>query len=394
MTSVGGLFVVGLLASCGRLPSPANATNALAVAAPPAVTAPVSIPFVGCASDGQLGPRAAPTGAPVTMTMDPAVAAKLAYYSAGDPGGVLAPKGWNCFGTYGSNGSNLFVAPAPILSTDVLSDTWAAGNGDAVEAAWSSGDTSGRFEVAKVIERAFPSHAAFAKGVIDEGIEPATDFPRGAYPTDTMTARADTVAEYLTPANVPGLGTADSRLTPSVDPIRGVAILQGQTPDLAFLAVKLPDAERDLAAAVVARFEAEASQPPSSPTVTANSAPAAPPPAAPAIDQGSGDSPALDVVRQFYAALGNDDGGAASGLVVPEKRAVGAFSAASLSRFYGSMREPVRLVSASESMPGSVLARYHYAAAGGRTCDGSASITVVNRAGQSLIAGIHALNGC
>jgi hypothetical protein len=41
-----------------------------------------SVPFVGCASDGQLGPIAAPKGAAKTVGVDAATAAQLAYYQA------------------------------------------------------------------------------------------------------------------------------------------------------------------------------------------------------------------------------------------------------------------------------------------------------------------------
>jgi hypothetical protein len=80
--------------------------------------------------------------------------------------------------------------------------------------------------------------------------------------------------------------------------------------------------------------------------------------------------------------------------VVPEKRGAGPFSAPALSRFYGAMAEPVRLVSATEAAPGTVMASYHYAYAGGRSCDGSAVVEVISRAGQRLIASVHPLNGC
>ena len=55
--------------------------------------------------------------------LDPALAAKVAWYSAG-AGGVLGPKGWYCFGTYGSDGTILFLAPTQIRSADVLADAW------------------------------------------------------------------------------------------------------------------------------------------------------------------------------------------------------------------------------------------------------------------------------
>jgi hypothetical protein len=41
------------------------------------------------------------------------MAISLAYYSHHESSGsgVLAPRGWDCFGTYGSGGSTLYVVP-------------------------------------------------------------------------------------------------------------------------------------------------------------------------------------------------------------------------------------------------------------------------------------------
>src|SRR5258708_5801206 len=85
--------------------------------APPKTTA--QVPFVGSKSDGQVGPQDAPAGTTRTFPIAPDLVEQLAYYQAQDGPGVLAPRGWTCFSTYGSNGSNLFVAPQPINS-DIL----------------------------------------------------------------------------------------------------------------------------------------------------------------------------------------------------------------------------------------------------------------------------------
>ena len=74
----------------------------------------VRVPFVGCKSGGQVGPEPAPHGAGKTVRIDAGTAQKLAYYQAGNPPGVLAPRGWYCFGLYGSGGSTLLVSPEPI----------------------------------------------------------------------------------------------------------------------------------------------------------------------------------------------------------------------------------------------------------------------------------------
>ena len=364
------LIGLAVLAGCGK------SASAPAAGAAPATTS-VSVPFVGCAQDGQMGPLAAPTGAAKTVKLAAANAGQLAYYSDGNTGGVLGPRGWHCFGTYGSSGATLYVAPQPIGSSDVLATRWTGAGGPAIIVALSSGDTSGRFTVAQAIARVFPAHAAFAQSVIAEGVEPAGDFPSGPFANDRLTYRGDAVVEYVTQAGSAGLGTWASGLTPDSDPIYGVAILTGQTPDLATLAVRLTPALRALAPAVVSQFEAD--NPPGAPPAAGAAAPVQDPRA---------------VTQSFYAALGRADGQSASSLVVPEKRGSGPFSAAALTRFYGAMREPIRLTTATASADGSVAVQYRYVYASGKVCDGAAVVQTVERGGATLIASIRAANGC
>src|SRR5262245_1162119 len=73
----------------------------------------VMVPFVGCKSDGQVGPLDAPDGVEQGVRVSAEAASKLAYYKSENLG-VLAPRGWFCFGTYGSGGYGIFVAPTPI----------------------------------------------------------------------------------------------------------------------------------------------------------------------------------------------------------------------------------------------------------------------------------------
>jgi hypothetical protein len=214
----------------------------------------VRVPFVGCNSDGQQGPQATPKGTAKLVQMDARAAKRLAYYQAENPPSVLAPRGWYCFGTYGSSGSNLFVAPQPIKSDDLFSTTWSGFTGPAIQASESIGDTSGRFEVARVITRVFPAQKAFVVGVIKEGIEPASDFPFGPCPKDKLIFQSRWIVEYQTPPHSEGLGTM-SRLRANDYPINGAAILQGQTPDLLFLGVRLPPDMNDLASPIVQQVE-------------------------------------------------------------------------------------------------------------------------------------------
>lgn len=218
----------------------------------------VTVPFVGCASDGQVGPLKAPTGKGKVVAIPAAMAQGIAYYKAEYSSGVLAPRGWHCFSTYGSNGANLFVSPDPIDSkTVLLSNDWTGFSGQAVQISVSSGGTSGRFEVAKVIARVFPLYKAFAQKVIAEGIEPASDFPFGPYPGDKLTYRAKNIVEFETPANAQGLGT-DSRLQMDSSPIDGVAIISEGDTDLTLLTARLSGPDRDLVQFIVKQAESEA----------------------------------------------------------------------------------------------------------------------------------------
>jgi hypothetical protein len=217
------------------------------------------VPFVGCKSDGQMGPQDAPIGKPKTVAISSDLAQKLAYYEAENGAGVLAPRGWYCFETYGSGGSNLFVSPTPINSADPFSANWKGFPGTALQYSLTLGGTSGRFEVAQIIARVFPAYKAFATRVIAEGIEPASSFPFGPYPKDKLTYKSNKIVEYQTPPNTDGLGTA-SMLLKDADPISGVAILAGVDTNLIQLSMRLPANLADLAAAIISQTERDAAQ--------------------------------------------------------------------------------------------------------------------------------------
>jgi hypothetical protein len=215
---------------------------ALAWTGAAASAAPAQVPFVGCPSDGQQGPQPVPGGGAVPQV--PARAAgQLAYYTISELG-VLAPRGWHCFGLEGSNGSTLIVTPQAHGFRDLLDQSTPL-RGPAVQISLSFGSTSGRFEVAKVIARAFPAQMAFARRVEGEGI--GDPLPNGPYPTDHMVRLRRTAVAYTTPAGREGLGT-ESRLAPGDRSIEGLAILwTGYDVDLLKLDVRLPAAQAGLA---------------------------------------------------------------------------------------------------------------------------------------------------
>jgi hypothetical protein len=215
------------------------------------------VPFVGCASDGQAGPQAAPTGPSKALANSPAVTQRLAYYKAEYGPGVLAPRGWHCFSIYGSDGSNLFVSPDALDSKTLLSMDWKGFAGQVIQISIAEGGTSGRFEVAKAIARVFPAYKQFAQNVIAEGLEPASDFPSGPYPNDKLTDRGKNVVEFETPANTQGLGT-DSRLLPNASPIDGVAMITGTDTDLVQLSARVSAKDQELIPLIVKQVESDA----------------------------------------------------------------------------------------------------------------------------------------
>jgi hypothetical protein len=227
---------------------------------PPGTT--TTVPFVGCPADGQAGPLDPPKGTTQRVHIPKEAAQQLAFYKAEQGFGVLAPRGWHCFETYGSSGGSLFVSPQPIDGKMLFSDTWKGFTGPVIQLSAEDGGTSGRFGVARMIARVFPAYRSFVRRVIAEGIEPASNFPSGPYPNDKLVYKSTDLAEYQTPRQTEGLGT-QSRLLKNTDPIRGVAMLVGEDPkteeppSLLFLAVRLPSEMTDLSSAIIQQTEYE-----------------------------------------------------------------------------------------------------------------------------------------
>ena len=220
-----------------------------------------TVPFIGCPSDGQVGPLAAPAGQARQLPIPPATAARLAWYKAANAPGVVAPRGWHCFSTYGSSRATLYISPGPLTAKLVLpGNGWNGFSGPAIEISSTYGDTSGRFKVAETIARVFPAHRNFVQKVIAEGIMPASSFPFGPYPTDKLIYKSKEIVEYVTPANTTGLGT-NSELKKSGEPISGVAILAGEEPNLIQLYARLPPAMSGLTPTIIQQVERDATAP-------------------------------------------------------------------------------------------------------------------------------------
>jgi hypothetical protein len=221
----------------------------------------VRVPFVGCASDGQVGPLEAPKGTNKVVRLAPDTAQRLTYYQAERGPGVLGPRGWYCFGVYGSNGAQLFVSPIPHNPSDFFAEKWDGFDGPAIDVSGMSGSTSGRFSVAKVVARVFPTEKKFVEQVIAEGIEPASEFPFGPYPQDKLVYLSPKVVEFRTPPHAEGLGTR-SWLRQNNSAIDGVEILQNDGDhDLVSLSARLPSTMNDRTFPIIHQIERDAPLP-------------------------------------------------------------------------------------------------------------------------------------
>lgn len=221
---------------------------------------PIDVPFVGCKADGQVGPKDAPIGQYMRITISPRLARKIAYYQDSDGVNILGPRGWYCFETYGSSGSNLYVTPMPLNSADLFSGNWKGIPSYGIQLSEADGGTSGRFAVARIVARLFPAHWDFVSDVIAEGLESASTFPYGPYPADKLTYKNKDTVEYTTPPNTEGMGT-ESDFVANAYPIKGVVILY---PDeylsAAQLSVRLAPEMSDLIPVIIRRVEQDTSQ--------------------------------------------------------------------------------------------------------------------------------------
>jgi hypothetical protein len=219
-----------------------------------------TVSFVGCPADGQVGPLDPPKGIARRFPIPESVAAQLAYYQAEQGRGVLGPRGWFCFETYGSNGGSLFLTPKPIDGNWFFDEHRSHLSGPAIQYSSSEGGTSGRFEVARIAARVFPQFRPFVKKVIAEGLEPASNFHFAPYPADKLTYKSDHLVEFVTPGNSVGLG-AQSWLARGPGDITGFAWIGGEDTDLLRLNMRLPPALASLGPFIIKQAEHEAAQP-------------------------------------------------------------------------------------------------------------------------------------
>jgi hypothetical protein len=213
---------------------------------------PNPVPRVGCPSDGQRGPQLASKGGIEWVWADKLVADLLAYYGE-HRFGVLAPKGWHCVALLGSNGAMILVTPRVIRGPDFFSHDWRGISGDGITFMIRSGETSGRFDVARISARIFPSARSFVDSVIHEGLEPASHFTFAPFPRDKLVHNDVWSVEYETPPHAKGLGT-QAWLLPNGAPIRSAAVLQDSPPNLYLVNIRLPNKDQYLIGTIVEEF--------------------------------------------------------------------------------------------------------------------------------------------
>ena len=102
----------------------------------------------------------------------------------------------------------------------------------------------------------------------------------------------------------------------------------------------------------------------------------------------------MTTVQAFYAALGAGNGEEAVKFVIPKKRSSGPLSATAISKFYGSLADPLTLVDVVAIRSGEYRVRYRYVAPGPRRCDGESIVRTIKVGGSNLIELIKAVSGC
>jgi hypothetical protein len=158
------------------------------------------VPFVGCAGGGQLGWVEAPTGEPMQVPIPWQAAAQLAYYKPARDEGVLAPRGWHCYYEYGSSGHTLFISPQKIGSFQE------GFNGPLIELTYFEGFGSGRFDVWRIMARAFPSRREFVTRNLRDWQFSPEDCRFGPRPGDLLHAKSERVVAFQRAEGLDGFG--------------------------------------------------------------------------------------------------------------------------------------------------------------------------------------------
>jgi hypothetical protein len=212
----------------------------------------VAVPTVGCKLRGQLEDTDGPAAGRIPLPISSKAAQRLSYYQDMNGFGVLAPRGWYCFGFSGSGSGQLFLSPTPIDADTVFKDEGGF-YGPAIEVNVEFGPSS-RPDAAEVVARVFPAYKEFVTSIITSFELPAGSIIFSPYPDDKLTYRSKREVWYETPSQTAGLGT-HSQLRMNSGPIHGLAMLLGETPDLLLLSVRLAPDQADLIPTIIRELE-------------------------------------------------------------------------------------------------------------------------------------------
>lgn len=230
----------------------------LLLSAPAVAEDLVAVPFVGCKTEGQ-GDGAVPAASVDDTPRLPATqAARLAYYGLLSGNGVLAPRGWHCWGFTADTGGSTIVLPTPLDPKKFWSQRLSV-KGPFVVQSYTFGGTYGRFEVADKGSRFFPGHPGLKRlrQANFELYDPKSEEPGAKpppapkpYPEKSLTRFSENELSYRTPAGKTGVGTG-GWIKPGPDPVIGAVALH-QDPeydeiDLVDVSVRLPPDLVDLA---------------------------------------------------------------------------------------------------------------------------------------------------
>jgi len=133
------------------------------------------------------------------------MAQQIAFYRSLNSPGVYAPRGWQCRGWDGSNGTILVVTPhrlePPYYPLPVIA-------GPAVMIQTSDAGSSGRFHVAIVAAQLFALIAdEYIATIRQEHVISDSAWQPEPDPDDQIQYISDRLVQFTTPANRTGLGT-------------------------------------------------------------------------------------------------------------------------------------------------------------------------------------------
>lgn len=103
---------------------------------------------------------------------------------------------------------------------------------------------------------------------------------------------------------------------------------------------------------------------------------------------------AQTTVEAFYLYLETGDGASAAMNVIPEKRGKGPFSAVALTKFYGNLKRPLKLLGVTRLSQNRFRAKYTFETQHGKTCKGSSVVTTKQVDGLNLVSSIKSESGC